>query len=274
MDNTERKQNREYYTIDLIHIAKALWERIWLIILAAVIGAAAGFSYSNFLIAPTYSSSVLLYVNNTSFSVGNTSVSISSSQIMAAQSLVKTYTEILDNRTTYERVIQKSGVSYTPAQLSRMVKAGPSNETEIMEVTVTCTDPNEAAKIANCIAEVLPGRIQEIIDGASMEVVDTAVPNSQKVAPSITKYTIVGLILGAFGAAAVLAVFALMDDTIHDEDYILQNYKYPVLAKLPDLLGGGSKRYGYRYYRSGYYRKNYGYYYKHHSKSSDDSKNN
>ena len=97
-------------------------------------------------------------------------------------------------------------------------------------------------------------------------------PNHHKVAPSITKYTIVGLILGALGAAVVLAVFALMDDTIHDEEYILQNYKYPVLAKLPDLLGGGSKRYGYRYYRNGYSRQNYGYYYKHHSKSSDQSK--
>lgn len=272
MDNVERKQNREYYTIDLIHIAKALWERIWLIILAAIIGAAAAFSYANFLIAPTYSSSVMLYVNNTSFSVGN--VSISSSQILAAQSLVNTYTVILNNRTTYEKVIEVSGVSYTPEQLSKMVKAGPANETEIMKVTVTSTDPYEAAKIANCIAEVLPERIKQVIDGASMEVVDTAVPNLQKVAPSITKYTIVGLILGALGAAAVLAVFALMDDTIHDEEYILQNYKYPVLAKLPDLLGGSSKRYGYRYYRSGYYRKNYGYYYKHHSQSSDQSNDN
>lgn len=265
MDNTERKQIKEYYTIDLLHIVKTLWKHVWIIALATLIGAATGFAYASFFIAPKYSSSILLYVNNNSFSLGNTDFSISSSQISAAQSLVKTYTVILDNRTTYERVIQNSGVSYTPTQLSKMVKASSANGTEIMEVKVTSTDPYEAALIANCIAEVLPCRISEIIDGASMEVVDTAEPNLKKISPSITKYALIGLMIGMMGAAAVLTVVALLDDTIHDEEYILQNYKYPVLAKLPDLFGSGSGRYGYRHYRSD---KNYGYY-RHRDGSSD-----
>ena len=184
--------------------------------------------------------------------------------------MVNTYTEILNNRTTYERVIQKSGVNYTPAQLAGMVTAGPSNETEIMKVTVVSTDPYEAAEIANCIAEVLPVRIAEIIDGATMEVVDTAVPNLHKIAPSITKYAIIGLILGALGASGVIAVFVLMDDTIQDEEYILQSYDYPVLAKLPDLLGESSKRHGYKYYS----KKHYGYYYQNSYESSRNQNKN
>jgi capsular polysaccharide biosynthesis protein len=130
-----------------------------------------------------------------------------------------------------------------------MIKAAPSNETEIMKVTVTTTDPYEAAKIANGIAEVLPVRVSEIIDGTSMEVVDSAIPNLSKVAPSITKYTALGLILGVLLAAAILAILAIMDDTIHDEDYILQNYDCPILAKVPNLLNSGTKHYGY-YYQS------------------------
>jgi capsular polysaccharide biosynthesis protein len=116
-------------------------------------------------------------------------------------------------------------------------------------VTVTCTDPYEASKIANTIAEVLPVRIAEIIDGASMEIVDTAIPELDKVAPSITKYTAVAMILGFIGIVGVLTVFILMDDTIHDEDYVLRTYDYPILAKVPDLLDSGSKRYGYYYSR-------------------------
>lgn len=257
MENSGKNQSGEYYTIDLLQIAKALWKHLWAIILAAVIGAGSGFSYAYFFIAPTYSSSVMLYVNNGSFTIGNTGFNISSSEIVAAQSLVNTYTEILNNRTTYEKVIQKSGVNYTPSELARMVKAGPSNKTEILKVTVTSTDPYEAATIANCIAEVLPDRIAQIIDGASMEVVDTAVPDFHKIAPSITKYVAVGLILGALFAIGVITVFVLMDDTIHDEDYVLQTYDYPVLAKLPDLLGDSSKRSKYRYYK----KKHYGYSY-------------
>jgi pyridoxal/pyridoxine/pyridoxamine kinase len=105
----------------------------------------------------------------------------------------------------------------------------------------------EAAKIANCIAEVLPVRIAEIIDGASMEVVDSAVPNTNKVAPSITKYTAVGLILGVLISVAIIAVMAILDDTIHDDEYVLRTYNCPVLAKIPDLMNTGTKSYSYYY---------------------------
>lgn len=261
----ENKQTKEYYSIDVIHILKTLWDRVWIIIIASLLAASLGFGLSAFVIAPTYESSILLYVNNSSFSVGDMNFTMSASQITAAQSLVKTYTEILTNRTTLERVIDKTGVDYTYKTLSGMIEAEPANETEIMKVTVTAKDPYEAAKIANGIAEVLPVRISEIIDGATMEVVDSAIPNLDKVAPSVTKYTALGLLLGLVLSVGVLVVFALMDDTIHDEEYILQNYNCPILAKIPDLMDSHGKHYGYNYYS----KKSYG---THGSRNTRDKK--
>lgn len=273
MDKKNENLKQEYYTIDLLHIAKYLWQRVWILILAGLVAAGIGFSYAGFAIAPTYSSSIMLYVNNSSFSLGNTNFSITASEITAAQSLVNTYAEILNNRTTLERVIEKADVDYTYEQLYRMIEAAPSNETEIMRVTVTAEDPYEAAKIANCIAEVLPVRIAEIIEGASMEVVDSAVPKLTKVAPSITRYTAVGLVLGVVGAALVLVIAALRDDTIHDEDYVLRTYDYPILAKIPDLVDGGrGGRYG-RYSRYGRYGSYYQYqYYKKPKSGKEETK--
>lgn len=243
MDNQE-KNNREYYTIDILHIVKSLWKRAWLIALCGLLAAAVGFSISAFAIAPTYSSYIKLYVNNSSISLGNTNFSISASELTAAQGLVRTYGDILDSRSTLERVIERAGVDYTWKELSAMIKYAPSNDTEIMRVTVTCEDPYEASKIANTIAEVLPVRISEIIDGASMEVVDSAVPDVDKVAPSVTKYTAVGLMLGVVLSTVVLFIYALRDDTIHDEEYILKTYDYPILGKVPNLLNTGNKSYG------------------------------
>ena len=181
----QANKNQEYYTIDVQQILKALWRKAWLIIVCGILTAMIGFFYSTFAITPSYSSSVKLYVNNNSFSLGNNTFSISASQISAAQSLVKTYGEILDSRTTLQRVIEKAGVDYTWENISGMIKYESANETEIMNVSVVSNDPYEASKIANAIAEVLPERISEIIDGASMEVVDSAIPNVNKVAPSI-----------------------------------------------------------------------------------------
>ena len=241
---------REYYTVDILHILKSLWRRMWLVALSGLLAAVVGFSIAAFTISPTYSSAIKLYVNNSSFSLGNTSFSISSSELTAAQSLVRTYGEILDSRSTLERIIEKAKVDYTPKELSGMIVCESSNNTEIMRVTVTTEDPYEASKIANTIAEVLPIRISEIIDGASMEVVDSAIPVLEKVAPSVTMYTAVGLILGVLVCAVILFVIALFDDTIHDEEYVLNNYEYPILGKVPDLLNSGRKKYGYYYSRS------------------------
>lgn len=243
--NTQEKNREEYFTIDILQIVKSLWKHAWLIALCGILAAVIGFSVASFGIAPTYSSYIKLYVNNASFSLGNTSFSISASELSAAQSLVKTYGEILNSRSTLERVIEKAEVDYSWKKLSHMITCEPSNKTEIMKVTVTCTDPYEASKIANSIAEVLPVRISEIIDGASMEVVDSAIPDMDKVAPSITKYTAIGLILGCLLSALAVVVFALLDDTIHDEEYILNTYSYPILGKVPNLLNTGSKSYGY-----------------------------
>lgn len=246
MEKSEKNNNsKEYYTVDVVHILKTLWHRAWIIALSGFLAAVLGFSWAAFMIKPSYSSSIMLYVNNSSFALGGTSFSISSSEITAAQSLVKTYGEILNNRTTLERIIKDAGVSYTYRQLSGMISSSSSNGTEIMRVTVTSHDPYEAARIANCIAEYLPVRISQIIDGASMEVVDNAIPNLEKIGPSISKYTLIGLLLGAFGAAAVLVVVAVRDDTVHDEEYVLRTYDYPILAKVPNLLSTGTKHYAY-----------------------------
>jgi capsular polysaccharide biosynthesis protein len=244
MKNQE-KNVREYYTIDVLHIVKTLWKRVWVISACGLLAAAIGFCISAFAIAPTYSSYVKLYVNNSSFSLGNTNFSISSSELTAAQSLVRTYGDILDSRSTLERVIEKADVDYTWKELSEMIEYAPSNDTEIMRVTVTCENPYEASKIANTIAEVLPVRISEIIDGASMEVVDSAVPEMEKVAPSVTQYTAIGLVLGVLVSMIVVIILAQMDDTIHDEEYVLRTYDYPILGKVPDLLNTGNKAYGY-----------------------------
>lgn len=236
---------KEFYSIDVSHVFKTIWRRAWLVALSAFLCAALFFSYAYFFIKPSYSASILLYVNNSSFSLGSTEFTISSTELSAAQSLVKTYAVLLNNRTTLERAIEKAGVDYSYEQLSGMIVAAPVNNTEVMKVTVTTGDPHEAAKIANCIAEVLPGRISEIIEGASMEVVDKAVSNTQKVAPSITSYTALGLLIGAFLALAALVVAAISDNSVYDEEYILGNYDYPILAKVPNLLSSGSKEYGY-----------------------------
>lgn len=233
-------------TLDVVQIGKTLWKKIWVIFTAGVLAAVLFFSYSFFLVTPKYSSSVQLYVNST-VSVGNLSTSV----LTAARDLVKTYISILNTRTTIEKVAEEAGVDYSYGQLKGMISASAVSETEIFQITVTARDPREAAKIANTIADVLPDRVADIIDGCSVRLVDSAVVSTSKVSPNIVKNTGIGFLIGILLACGIIIVMFLLDDTIYSEEYLLRAYDIPVLAKIPNLLEDEKDRYGYKkYYQS------------------------
>ena len=252
------KTDEDIIEIDLLHIFETLLSKIWIIIIAGLIGASLTFSYATFMITPMYQSSAMFYVNNNNLSIGGTSFSISSSDISASQSLVDTYIVILKTRNTLETVIEKSHLPYSYGQLSGMVSASSVNGTEVFRVVVTSPDPVEACKIANGIADVLPDKISEIVSGSGAKVVDYAVVNSTKISPSIRKYTAIGLLAGVVLACAVIILQDIFDDTIRDDNYLLSQYQdIPTLAVIPNLFNDQSGSY---YYNN--YAYKYGAYYK------------
>ena len=135
-----------------------------------------------------------------------------------------------------------------------MISASSVNGTEIFRITVTSPDPAEAAKIANTITEVLPEKIADIVDGSSVRTVDFAVTPTVKSSPSITKYTAVGMVIGFILSAGFIVLFELLDDKIHDSDYLTSTYDIPVLAEIPDLQSSG-RSYGHKGYSDKYYKK-------------------
>lgn len=249
----ENKKSKAFeYEIDLVHILKTLWRKVWLIVICAILAASIGFSYAAFFITPQYSSSAMMYVNNKSISLGGVTGSVSVAEITAAQNLVKTYITILKTRTTLEQVVEridgKTSQPYSWGQLMGMISAGSVNDTEIFKVTVTSADPNDAAIIVNTIADILPERVAEIIQGSSMKIVDSGMVNASRVSPSVRNYTLMGFFIGLVLACIAIAVYALFDDTIRGDEYVIQRYDYPILARIPDLDGTGSSKHKYKYY--------------------------
>lgn len=244
--NDQNTMNNTQNEIDLLRLGKALWHKAWIILIAGVLCGAMALLYVTVFVTPQYSSSVMLYVNSKADSSSNSN--ISSQDITASRNLVNTYIVILESRATMEQVIQRTGVDYTCGQLQRMVSAKTVNNTEVLSVTVTSPDPEEAAMLANEIAEILPKRVEEIVDGSSMRVVAGAEVNPNKVSPSITRYTLIGLLIGVVLACAVIVIRTLMDTTVHEDDDIFETLDIPVLTKIPDLYSKGSGKYKYKKY--------------------------
>ena len=260
--------NESFDTIDLVELFGLLLRRIWTIILAALIAGSLAFGYTYFFVTPLYKASTLLYVNNSDISVGSSSFSITTGDLNAAQKLVDTYVVILKSRTVLNEVIEKADVNYTYGQLSGMITAGAVNSTEVLRIVVTCPNPAEAERIANTIAEILPERIPDIVNGSDVRIVDYAVVPSARSSPSFTKNTAIGVLVGAILSVAAIVLTYYFDENIRSEDYLSQTYPdIPLLAVIPNMRSssrrgsrygyGYANRYGYRSYRSGYYRNAY-----------------
>lgn len=248
----EKRQQNKAVEVDLVKLAKALWQRAWAIVLAMIIFGGIAFFRAVFFITPLYQASAMMYVNNGAFAVGETSVSISPGQLTAAQSLVDTYVVILQSRSTLEKVIEEADLRYSYEQLSGMVKAAPVGETEIFQIYVTSPDPREAELIANTITKVLPDRIADIVDGSSVRVVDHAVVPTRKMSPSITRNTALGMMLGLVLSCGLFIVMYILDTTIDSVDYLTENFDLPVLAVIPDMDSKKLNKSDSGYYKSGH----------------------
>ncbi len=265
------KKNNGSDEIDLLEVAKALLHRWWALVLAVVIFGAAAFGYTYFFIDPLYQSSTLLYVNNSDISLGATSFTISNADLTAAQKLVNTYVVILKSRTALSEVIEEAGLNYSYEDLKDMISAAAVNSTEVFEVVVTSKDPAEAERIANTIANVLPEKIADIVSGSDVRIVDYAVIPSRRSSPSYTRNTAIGMLLGLVLSAAAVILAGMFDDNIRSEDYLAQAYPdIPLLAVIPDMVGGKHSGGYYRYGGNGYY--GYSGYYRKSSTGKKDEK--
>ena len=251
--NEKEIQKNEDIEINLGRIVRAIAAKAWLVTIVAVLCAVLTFVGTFFLITPRYTSSAMFYVNNNAFPGGDASHSISSGDLTTSRNLVDSYIVILYTRETLNDVIDYVGANLTYSELREMISSQAVNETEIFEVAVTSTNAQDAERLANAIAYILPKRISTILEGTSAKVVDEAVVPSRPSSPSYSANTVIGFLLGAMVTIGIIAVREIFDVTIRSEEDVTQCCNHPILTLVPDMTVSGK---GSPYYYRSYGRSN------------------
>lgn len=136
-------------TAELItEYANLLWHWSWLLILFAVIAGGGAYYYSS-LQTPQYQARALAMIN----------VAPSSQEYMSiyyGQQLAESYSQIMVTHPVQEAVAARLGLE----SLTGSIKVSPIENTQLMDVIVTDTDPIRAALIANTLIEVFSEQIQ------------------------------------------------------------------------------------------------------------------
>ena len=239
-----RKTRNVEYEINVIELFQALLKRWWLILAAVIAGAVLMFVYTRFFVTPLYQSSVSFYVNNGQ----RTEEKISNADISASQSLVETYIVILKYGTTLDDVIKDAKLDCTASQLAGKLNCASIHDTEVFQVTVTDPLPERAERIAKSIAKILPDKVADVIEGSTVRIVRNPTLPERPSSPHLRHNVAVGVAAGFLLSVLYAGLQFILDDRIRDAAKLLkENYSYPVLAEIPDLMHE-SKGYYYNSY--------------------------
>lgn len=219
--------------ISLLEILTILWQKAWIIVLCILLGGASAFGISRYMIEPTYTSRVSMYVNNNKDRVES---QLNINDINASQKLVATYIEILKSDVVIDKVISQMNLPYTNEQLRNKITANALNNTEILEIKVTTNDPEEAAAIANTLSELAPPEIVRVVQAGDVQLIDQAIANPIPVGPNVKLNSVIGALLGAVLASLGVLVAAMLDTRVKSEEDIQKQYDLPVLGVIPDIL--------------------------------------
>ncbi len=240
------KQDNQY-TLDLGALARELLKKLHFIIISMLLCGTIAWSGVYVLVTPTYKASVTLYVHNRNEA---SSVGVSATDLVASARLVDTYAAIIDSHTVLDQVIEKAGISgeLTVSQLSNSMTISSINETEVFRVSISNPNPVVAMRAANALADVATKQLGEMIVGGTAQVVDYAKLPTAIASPNYQTAAILGAVLGLVLSVALIALFAMTDNTIRGAEEFVR-WEYPLLASVPDLqkavVDRGSYRYGY-----------------------------
>ncbi|MBO4219720.1 MAG: polysaccharide biosynthesis tyrosine autokinase [Clostridia bacterium] len=237
----KKNENSGEVEIDLLELAIALLRKAWLIALVTVVCAIGAFVGTKLFVQPTYRASAVFYVSSgNSLSIGSTSLSLS--DINLSTKLVTDYMILLNTRETMDAIADYAGVGYSNAQLKNMISASAISNSEFFRVYVTAPVPEDTTSIANAIAQILPKRINEIMDGSTAKLVEKAVTPTSRYSPNYTRNTLTGALIGFLLTCIVIVLLELLDNKINEEADISAVSDSPILAAIPEITLDGPKK--------------------------------
>ena len=229
----------------------AVLNKVWLLVLAAIIAGVGMYVYTANFVVPMYRASVTMYVNNSTklFEAEDEIEYIASSDLATSERLVTTYVTILESDTVLQsvsdEVFESTGVRVPAGAIRASMTAGAVNETEVFKVNISHSNPQMAAIIANAIANAAPEALATIVEGSSTKVVDYAKVPTAPYSPNTMQNVSMGVVAGVAIAVVIVAVSVLMDVRIRGEEDLAQISQAPVLGVIPDFDVEEEKGYAY-----------------------------
>lgn len=220
-------QEANMIEIDVLSLLRTIWRKKFLILLTAILTTGLAFAYSAFLLTPQYDSTTRLYVVTQSSDNG---VGITNQDLQAGSFLVKDYKEIILSQDVLKNVTTTLGIT---DDIKEKITVNIPVDTRILSITVRDSDPDQAATIANTLRDEAAKKIIEVTKVSDVTTLEAAMPAENPSTPQTKRNLVLGFIVGAFLATALVLVLEVLDDRVKRPQDIEEGLGMTLLGVVP-----------------------------------------
>lgn len=221
-------ERNEEIEIDLWELLYALRARIWLILLAFVLGSGIAIGYSKLILTPKYTSTSMVYI----LSKETTLTSLADLQL--GSQLTKDYKVLVTSRPVLQEVIDSLELDMGYGELKGALVLNNPADTRIMSISIEDPDPARAKAIVDHVAEISAKHIGDIMEITPPKVIEDGIVSNVKSSPSTGRNAMMGGMVGALLVAGLVVLRVILNDTIRTEEDVEKYLKISVLAAIPD----------------------------------------
>ncbi len=220
-------------TIDLIELFYYLLSKLHLILLCMVAGAVIMGVYASARVVPIYTATSKLYI------MGTTGTGIMAN-LQIGTNLTLDYQEVFKTWEVHQMVNEELGTDYSYSTLQSMISVSNPEDTRVLYITASSTDPQMAAAVANAYATAAKKFITQTMGSDEPSTFSIALVPGTSTSGSITSYVIRGMLLGTAGILVILVLIFLLDNRPKSPEDIMHYANIPTLAVIPanPLLSG------------------------------------
>ena len=147
--------------------------------------------------------------------------------------MTKDFAILATSRPVVNNVIDGLELEYSYEEMVGKVTVENPADTRYLKITVEDSDPELAAEMANEFADATADGVAEIMSTDRPSIVERAVVSKAPSSPSLGKNTVIGGVVAALLAMAVIVIRYLLDDTIKTEEDVTKYLGLNTLAALP-----------------------------------------
>lgn len=220
-------------TYSIKQLLDILVKRITMILLWGFLGIAAAAAVTFFVITPKYSSQAQLVV--TLPQTENTNVNDVNSNLQ----MINTYKDFIVSDLVLNQVEDRLKSDYNlkmkPEEIKSSISVAQNQNSQMFSIIAKSPKASEAANIANTVANIFKENAKDVLNVDRITIISNAVVDTTPVSPNHKLFLLAGLVVGLIIGMAFAMIAELMDRTVKDSQFIVEELGFTILGTVPEV---------------------------------------